>query len=445
MLNEYLEDLNSEATAVTEEVTTGRLSEAELSATIGEATADKAPLVRGTMFAARRWVVAGDSHVVGVGTTAAGYEFAQQAMHYAGTFYARRDYIAGGATGENSAEVLARLDGLLATAGGVGGLIIAVGANDASESVSASDFLANMIAMTNKAKALGIPVIWVGVVPKAALAPSANAGRTYVERYNAQMRLSAGAAGAYFADVHPLLVDGATGNLQEQYRSALSDTFHINDLGHALMGDVVGEQIRAAQTSFPYPAKVQNDPLSLIANGFMAGAGTTPDGWSNETTAGDSVVYSIEDDTSGELPGGRWFQCHIGPTTQLTSRLLRHNIDASGWAVGDVLALTCMMQIEDINGTLLADLNKDHTASYSIGVRMGSTTLTPTQNSAHGRKEGNVYTIGPVWLTGTVPATNNDPRVRWLVQLPAGAREAKFRIGAIQVVNLTQLGLASHR
>jgi lysophospholipase L1-like esterase len=425
-----------------------RLSPDGLNTAIGDivnpAVATKAPVTRGTLFAARRWVLAADSHGAGLGTSAAGYEYAQQAMHYAGTFFARRDYIQGSIAGQNSIEVLARVDGLLATAG-AGGLIIEVGANDASEARSVTDFMANMLAMTDKAKAKGLPVIWVGVPPKAALAPSASSGRTYVERYNAAMRLSAGAAGVLFADIHPALVDGATGNLLEVYRSDLSDTFHMNDLAHARIGDILGEQIRAAQTSFPYPAKVQNDPLSLITNGFMVGSGTVPDDWTNESTAGDAVVYSIVDDTSGELPGGRWFECHIGPTTQLTSRLLRHNLKSTGWAAGDVLALTCMMQIEDTSGTLLNDLNRDHTASYSIGVRMGSTTLTPTQNSAHGRKKGNVYTIGPVWLTGAVPASNSDPRIRWLVQLPAGAREAKFRIGAVQVLNLTQLGIAEHR
>lgn len=382
---------------------------------------------------------AGDSHTQSLGPSASRHSYVPQTCHIIGTFYASSSYIRAGVAGENSAKTLVRLPAILAQ--NPGALVIEAGANDASEAVTLASFANTMTTMINMGRAKGIPVIVMTVPPKAALAPSLPGARTYIDRYNIWIRLNAGRLGYAVADIAPPLTDQTTGNLNEIYRSNLDDAMHMNDLAHSLMARIVADAFRRTlRGEFPAPASAWM-PMNMVANGFMNGAGTVADGWANSGTA---TSLALVADTTGELPGGKWQEATVTATAAQVSHAFSVTLNTADYSVGDVLALSCMMQIEDVSGHWEADASGTHTGFMSASVSNGSlVAITPSFDFTTGRKKGNVYTIGPSWGTGVV-ANASGMICRFAIQVPTGGRSVKMRFGAVQVLNLTRMALTAN-
>ncbi len=389
----------------------------------------------------RKWVFLGDSHTDGTGTSNIRFAFPRQSIYLAGTYhFSRAQYLEEGIGGNTTSLMLARIDPLLTS--DVGGLVIEAGANDANDSITLTTYAANMTAMINKAKAKGIPVVLVTVPPKEASAPSLPGSRVFIDRYNTWIRLNAPRLGCEVADIWAVLASTTTGNLNPTYADV--PTQHINDTGHFLIAqEVAAAMRRTTESQLTIHAAAQR-PANLVANGFMTGAGTVPDGWASSST-GTAATFSIVTDTSGVLPGGRWFEAHINAAVASTVTI-SHLLTAGTWAVGDVLASTCIYQIVDVSTGQWFNATAAHTGYVVTGLypSPSNTYITPSLDYCPGRTVDKVnFTLGPEWLTGTVPTGTTDMRFRPSFGVPAGAN-VKFRVGAVEVLNLTTLGMTTY-
>lgn len=400
------------------------------------------------LFAGRRGSFIGDSHTEGIGPTDAIYAFPRQTVHHVGTFYASRsDYAVFGVGGENSTQILARFAAALAATPDY--IVIECGANDANDSVPASTFIANIAAMVTLAKQAGSTPIVVGVPPKHASATGLPAAQRYVDAYNTYLAAWCPRNGVQLADIWPVLVDISTGNLLAAY--ANDPNQHINSAGHYRIALVIAASIRAAFKSLPTPASLQR-PMNLITNGFMVDVvtpGNAPDGWTLVTSgsgigSGAAPVLSAVTDTSGMLPGGKWFEADVTATASAIVKNYDHSIvatSASTYVTGDTLALTARLQVEDVTGDWVTKvMAHDGTAQQRLSVRANAADQSASLDYAPGRLIApGIYDLGPIWHTFVMGSTTSAV-VRWGFTVPMGSRW-KIRVGAVEVINLTRLSL----
>lgn len=408
-------------------------------ASVAAATDGKADAKSLGIFPGRKVGFIGDSHTQAVGTTNSVYAFPRQSMHIAGTFYASTALsVVNGVGGETSGEGLLRLDALLNQ--GIELLVIEFGANDSNDLIPLSTYSANIKEMVRRAKAKGCAVVAVGVPPKEASVPSLPGSQPFVDVYNTWLATWCPRNGVEFADIWPTLVDVTTGNLKTDL--ANTTNAHVNDKGHYLWAQVVAAAIRRAQKSLPVPASRQR-PLNKCANGwFHTSTGTTtPTGWTLLSGGtGNPAAQSFMDDETGTLPGGKWWRLATDNTASGTdiSKTYAHSL--TGTTVGQVLGISGYVMIEDIGGTWEADImphDGKAVAQLSLrlnGVEKNTHNFTPGRNLGGGK-----YLIGPIQQSVTVDNATG-PSISFKIACPAG-RNLAFRVGGIEVVDLTARGL----
>jgi lysophospholipase L1-like esterase len=345
-----------------------------------------------------------------------------------------------GIGGNTSTQMLARIDPLLTD--DVGLLVLEAGANDSKVAgFTPAQFASNMDEMVQRARVKGIPVVMVGVPPKEASVTSDNARfMANIDIYNSWMRFYCQTNGIPFADIYPDLADPTTFMLKSSL--ANTEVQHINSYGHEIIAQVVARRMREALVVATVPEKSQR-AINLVANGFMAGEGSTggltglPAGWTRISPTG--PTFTIESDTSGVLPGGRWLSASMPSGT--TTATVQASIGLTAKA-GDVIAISGVILIEDLSGDWENNCVAGTANAYmELRREAAGTGITPSFDRTPGLAlGGGRFVQDRTWYVGTATASNAEYLFRFNVTKPSGS-SARARLGAVSVINLTQNSL----
>lgn len=389
----------------------------------------------------RKVLFLGDSHTEGVGASDPRYAFVKKAIHLAGTYnFSLTNYVNAGIGGQTSSQMLARIDPLLTS--DVGLLVLGAGANDAKVANNLPQYASNMLEMIARARAKGIPVVLFGVPPKeATVVENTETYLPNIDRYNTWLRFTAQEKGIPFADIYPALVDTSNWMLRAEF--ADTPTRHMNDAGHNLVAQLVSAAMLAA---IPHRTEPENGQrrINLVANGFMAGEAQAPNGlppgW---TVEAGTAAYTVESDSFGVLPGGRWIKRDFA-STATTDQRIRHNLDTSRMNAGDTFAMSAVILVEDHDGSWEANCVAG-TANAYFNVQLPSgASLTPSFDRASGRKIApGLYAMTKTWYIGKAPAVPEGLLMRFSYKAPAGTHYT-LRFGAASVINLTTNGITQY-
>ena len=382
-----------------------------------------------------RWVFVGDSITNGSTATNSSYSFPSIAIQAAGYMVARPDSHEAGTPGETTAQMLARLDTVLAYTG-IEAMVLLGGTNDAGAGVTLSTFAANIQAMVTAAKRKNLPVVLCTVPPRSSAASTSI--HYSIIAYNQWIKTHAPRLGCEVADTYSVLVDTTTGYLSTSYDT---DGTHPNDLGHSRMGQkVAAAMIRAAGRATPYGLITAKHPGIITPDPLVVGGSTKPASWFEQPGGtGSTPTYSLVSDTSGVLPAGRWSQIDI---TAASATVRRHAAAVSATSSGDTVLLCCHVQVDDVSG------------DWETNVAAGTASIVPlfVDNSGVNKAQayyrcpgmgtpGGTNNFGPVVLPYVTTAAYAG--ILWIsCTVPSGSHYT-FRVGCVGVMNASTLGLAS--
>lgn len=393
-----------------------------------------------TFRAGRKWLFGGDSVTNGSSASNFVYSYSRQACHMAGTLYAASDSIEGGTSGYTSTQLLAYLPTLLSTYT-PDAVHLQIGTNDSGASVALSTYSANITAMAALVKAAGKQLTIGTVPPRGSGSAQLAASRPFIAAYNMWLRMWAPGAGVELAEVHGALADPTTGDYLSTYDSG--DGVHPNDAGHREIARVVSAAMLRATSSYRPSLVNAVSTLNLVVNPLMVTAGTDPTSSTSAVASGTAPTRSIVADASGVLPAGQWAQVDL--TAGATSAFGREfALSSGGWAVGDVLGLTGLMQVEDVTGSGAWDAAvAAGTASVSVSViNQAAAALRSWGDRCAGRVlSAGIYNIGPFFTTLTIPVGTTGMTYRYQLNLPNGLH-VKARFGCLGAFNLTTLGIS---
>lgn len=352
----------------------------------------------------------GDSITVGTGATSSANYFRTHARNMLGARVSTAS-INGGVAGERSDQLLARMDGIIAS--GAQFLSVLIGTNDAGQSVPVATFQANIAAIKAKADAAGLPIAFGTVPPRSSGASATTAG--LITAYNLWLRFWCAQNGVPLIGVHAALVDRTTGFLAAANDSG--DGTHPSNAGHKAIATAIATVLGPL---LPLPSwPVVTAGPGLINDPLM----TSVAGWT--TVAGTNTTKSLVPASGGDLPAGQWVRHTIDNTAGASTLTgtIAYTMKAGQFAVGDVLLLAMY-----IRGSSLTAINK-------VGWY-----YTATAQSLPLDAPG-LTTPGPLLRIFTVPAGTGTFRPGFIIS--AGAGEiATVDVGAFDVFNLTTLGLA---
>lgn len=378
----------------------------------------------------RSWGFLGDSITAGSGSSNATYAFPTLTGVRAGS--ALVVPVLAGVAGQRSDQVAARLQSAVIDAGCTT-MVLLVGTNDASQGVSLATYQANVGGMFTTARNAGLDV-FVCTVP-----PIGSGGlpavKALITSYNSWLASAAAGYGVTLVDAYTALVDGS-GNLAAAYDSG--DGTHPNNLGHLQIAKAI---VTAARTAYGNPPTLLTDTRgpNLLANPFMNGAGTKPDGYSEWAGGtGSTPTYSIVNDASGLLAHGRWAQMDFNNTSGVAgARRLSVTAASTGWAVGDLLRLTGRLELEDVGGGYEAEMVPP-ASNTGVAFLVVNQSAVAILVGTHHFQEGD---IGPQWFGLVVPAGTTALTV-W-VEVPVhNGFHLKARVGELGLFNATALGLS---
>lgn len=371
----------------------------------------------------------GDSITNGSSASNSIYAYPRQTIALVGAM--RMSYasaVIAGTPGETSAQILVRLPALLAQ--NVSSVYILAGTNDAGGGVTSAVFSANMAAMIALCNAARVTFYVLTVPPRSAAVATAST-RTLTTEYNAWINANA----PYVVDAFTALAIGGTGDMIADYDSG--DGIHPNDLGHRRIAQAAAAKAFAVGVPTTGIAQFVPESTNLIKNPFMSGGGTVPTTYFEQSGGtGTAPTYSIVNDDSGFLDAGRWAQMDFNAAAG-GARTFASSLKTTGWAVGDVLALTGKIQVIDDGGNWESVAAVAHTASVVVRlVNQAAAGISPDIVGSAG------LDMGPGWRTVTVPVGTTGMILYCTVTLPTGAH-VRVRFGSFAVLNLTALGLVT--
>jgi lysophospholipase L1-like esterase len=347
-----------------------------------------------------------------------------------------------GNPGELTATIWPKIDQVIAA--GHDTLIYEAGTNDARNLTPLSQFVANELALYKRCKEAGLALFRLTVPPLGPGTDYPSADQTkFVNLYNWWLRQVVPLYGTLI-DVHDAMINRATTTPVAVSAYASGDGIHPNNLGHR----IIAEQIVKALKSATRPVQIDaQSSLNLCTNGFFI---TDTAGWYEQPGGtGTALALSRQTDTSGFLQYGQWYEADIDASAA-TVRTLATTITSSGWAVGDVLAITAKVQVSDVSGTWAAKntgLGGDGTTNIQILPVNGSAgTTIPGWNGAFvgagNAAGGGLYNFGPNLDTFVIPSGLTSLALWMRMTVPSGSH-FKIRIGEVGVVNMTATGLAT--
>lgn len=359
----------------------------------------------------------GDSITDGTGASNVVFSFVQRAPIYAGGLAISPASIEAGVPGDDSGDLLARMDSIIANDPQV--LFILIGTNDNGAN-SIATYQANIIAIKAKADAAGLPIAFGTVPPRGTGATTGQ--QAYITAQNLWLRTWAAAQGCPVADVFTALVDPTTGLMAAAYDSG--DHIHPNDDGHTAIAAEVSPVVAALVERPVWPvttatAGLVTDPLAAAASG-----------WTNWDVAAGFVVgmdYSNVAAVDGDLPAGQWLRLTVpnasGGTTNSNMRTI---LDPAKWSAGDKLAVFCYAR-----GSHAGALNKVQLINPDSGAALAVNIDSPPTS-----------TPGPIAFAYTVPSSGTPSALALSIVCQAPAGQTRYvDIGAFDVFNLTDLGI----
>ena len=391
-----------------------------------------------------KWGFLGDSITNGSNAANFSYAFASQAVGMAGALYARPDSFAAGVPGNTSAQMLARMDAFLAN--NPEGIVILAGTNDASQGVSIDTYISNMRQIITRAKSAGCAVIICTVPPKSSSATATVQGAIIAQ--NMWIRTVTPSLGCEVAHTYSGLVDTTTGYLKASYDSG--DGTHPNGLGHIVLGQKVAEAMKRIRPLTGYAIVNSTTPVgagNLITDPLSLAGSTKPSGWFEQPGGTGSVpTYSLVNDASGALVAGKWAQMDFDASGANTGGLRTLASPTLNTAVGDLVALTVRIQIEDVSGDWVNNVGANTAGVSAILVNQSGVTVPGfsglQRNAGIKSPTTGFYDIGPVFFPVTIPSGTTSVNFWGRVTVPTGSRY-KVRFGELGVINLTAQGAAN--
>lgn len=391
--------------------------------------ADKARLKPNTLTpAGRLCYYAGDSISEGAGATAPNRSYVSITSRIVGSHL-----VSGrnrGISGQRSDQITARIPAMIAEGANI--IVYMAGTNDASQNVTLATYSASVIEAHRLCMEASVPFI-LNTVPPVGKGATFNARHALVTQYNAWIKLWAPSKGIPVVDTFKALADPVDGRLQTAYEALSPDGTHPGDAGHQALADAVAPAITAACTVKPWP---------IVSNGtglMVAPMGTTTNWWDMWTRVGpvNDTGTAWETATVGDgLPAGKWFKTTIdnsagGSSKGSTFRAVVSAYNATtapmGWSPGDLLCFFFWV-------------NSTHPTSS--GVKVSVTDQSEVVKSVL-FDEPSTSKPGPQQVNYTVPATGmTSVRLAFSVTAAAGVTTTA-RIGAVDCLNLTKLGLTA--
>lgn len=325
--------------------------------------------------------------------------------------------------GQTSSYILGQMPSMLSSSPDV----VVIGpdyqTNSAGNAFTLAQMQADFIAAVDLSRASGATVVACTNLQRGS---GTSAGTmSLVGIYNLWLREYCGRHGIPLADTYAATVDPATGYLLAAYDSG--DAVHPNDAGHLALAQAISPVLRSAIPLGPWPVMAPDISVGMLSNPLMAGtSGSVPSGWLdyNGSYAGTRTFTSTAP-SGGDLPAGQWLNMSLNGASGTGYRNFA-TTNLSGWSVGDELLLCAYVKCSDPIGTgLKVQFLDQTTAAATGGVRLDSP---------------GVPTIGPVISRFTVPAGVTSLKLSLTGAVSAG-QNITFSIGAVQVYNLTTLGL----
>ena len=393
------------------------------------------------------WVFIGDSITNGSAASNSVYSFPAIAIANVGGLIARRDSIEAGTPGDTVTMMLARSSSWLSY--GAGGYVIAGGTNDAGGSTAITTTIASFISMIQLIKATGAAVVVCTVLPRGSGASAAL--QLSIIAINHWIKTQAPRYGAIVADNYAATVDVTTGYLLAAYDSG--DGIHPTDAGHNAMAVEVAKAMRRTSNRVqPYGLVTAKETSNLIPDPLNARATVSGSSWFEQPGGtGTAPTYSMQTDTSGLLPAGRWAEMDLNNSSGVAgNRILACSAAATGWSAGDRMLFTFHAQIIDVSGTWAAQ-NATTAAAFAPGLTNQSGVGIAGSPVLGYRVSGlpiagtspKVYEFGPQAIAFTIP-TGTTSLIPWFRGINATGHDYKFRIGAIGLYNLTTMGLVAY-
>jgi len=386
----------------------------------------------GQFLGGRYWGFVGDS-ITNRSGALAGRAFVDLVPHMVGTRYIASTTnptgIAStveGVPGQTSDGMVNRFAGILAK--GVQGICLLAGTNDVGQGVTVSTFLANMTKMLNMARAAGVPMVVGTVPPRSSAAGTATQHRDIVG-FNISLHSWAAQHGVPLAPVYAYLVDNTTGYLTAAYDSG--DGVHPSTAGHRQVARAFALALRKVVQSQP-PVISSKTPVGLLANPLVSNSGSS---WFEQPGGtGTAPTYSMVADTSGKLPaGGYWREMDWDASASGGIRTMAIAVSATGWSVGDQMAVFANIDYSDLSGNVGAGMDLDTTtADYKLQVTNQSGVIL-----AGGRPPFS-NSLGEICFNYVVPAGTTGMNLWYTCTLATGMR-ARFRLATVDVYSLTAL------
>lgn len=349
---------------------------------------------------------AGDSLVVGAVQGGSPYNQAinrnAQQWANAGNF---------GVAGTRTDQILAQI--ATAAAAGASKLLINGGVNDIVQSVPEATLRINLIANWNRARALGVEPIDMG------LPPTNTAGN--VPRYVANevwRKLYCYKNNIRHADIWPLLATGAGA-----YTAGLNtDAIHYNSVGAIAAEPAITSRLSNLANSPPLLAMTDTaaDAVTYM-NNAVSFTDSNADGLANNwNSLGAGGSYSITAADVGDF--GLWQRCTITAGSSVGVSATAVTMASLGWSIGDKIATGFKIRWVDSSQALTV-------SAYHSGITVGNQPLFAETGNA----TGNSITIyhETTITAGTVIGFNF-----------FASGTGWFEFNRPIVVNLTKLGLA---
>lgn len=342
-------------------------------------------------------------------------------------------FIEAGVPGDTSTGMLARYETDIREKG-VKFLYLLAGTNDVNQAVPLTTYAANMDALYRNALRDGIQLI-VGTIPPMGANNATPAKRLAIEQFNLWLTVWASYNNIPLAQVWSGLA-AANGGVDYLGGYDSGDGIHPNTLGHqqiALAFAAVSKNLFPTRFPVMYAAGYGNlaaDPLALSG-------GTKPSGWFEQPGGtGTAPTYSIVADATGRLLRGKWAMMDFDATVSGGTRYYVCPI-TGGWTVGDTLAFFAKLQITDVAGNLLSNLQGDNPqANISLRVATDGFVLSPLLSNP------SVVQPGDMLRAYTIPAGTTGLDLVLHMTLPTGCH-VQASIGEPGVYDATQLGLVA--
>jgi len=323
-----------------------------------------------------------------------------------------------GADGETTAQILARVDDVIALR--PARCVVYGGTNDVIAQYSTATIMANLTALYRTLRGAGIEPIACTILP-IYLPAFETTYRAAIQKLNANIAYYAQTNGMHLLDLYGASVDPTTGDFIDGYDT---DGEHPHGTGAGVLGALMAEKLAPLYPEvYPWFSSCGTDASNFITNGLFltdSNADGIADNWSK---SGATPTASLVAE-SGVIVGNWQQLVWASPgQTVLQQNITRSNVGA----IGDRIAFGGRVQYETSSGMWCYV-----TLSFYDATPTKISSLYPLNNWSE------PITDGAFWMVTEIPANTN------LIQIIIGngaTQTGTLRVGQLTLRNLTTLGV----